>query len=55
MAKPKAALKSQIRVRGVGDRSLTSLLMGVDIPILVLDPGLCIRWFNPIAGTLPGG
>ena len=39
-------------MKGVGDRSLTNLLMGVDIPILVLDAGLRIRRFNPIAGTL---
>ena len=31
---------------------LTNLLLGVDIPVLVLDAGLCVRRFSPVAGTL---
>jgi two-component system, chemotaxis family, CheB/CheR fusion protein len=31
---------------------LTNLLLGVDIPVLVLDAGLRVRRFSPVAGTL---
>ena len=31
---------------------LTNLLLGVDIPVLVLDAGLRVRRFSPVAGTV---
>jgi two-component system CheB/CheR fusion protein len=31
---------------------LSNLLVGVDIPVLVLDADLCVRRFTPMAGTL---
>lgn len=31
---------------------LTNLLLGVDVPVLVLDASLCVRRFSPVAGTL---
>jgi len=31
---------------------LSNVLVGVDIPVLVLDAGLCVRRFTPMAGTL---
>ena len=53
MARAKAGSQSEnTRARSAGGRSLSNLLTSVDIPILVLDAALRIRWFNPIAGTL---
>ncbi len=33
-------------------QDLTNLLVGVDVPVLVLDAGLCVRRFTPTAGAL---
>jgi len=37
---------------GVLGHDLNNLLVGVDIPVLVLDANLCVRRFTPVAGSL---